>query len=63
MFGNITGGGTMSSKYDYNPTPYVAVIRKNLYKGATEVATEIYIIDPAYFYLNKKYFMSNAFCA
>ena len=27
MFGNITGGGTISSKYDYNPTPYVTVIR------------------------------------
>lgn len=25
MFGNITGGGTISSKYDYNPTPYVSV--------------------------------------
>lgn len=23
MFGNITGGGAISSKYDYNPTPYV----------------------------------------
>ena len=23
MFGNVTGGGTISSKYDYNPTPYV----------------------------------------
>ncbi len=23
MFGNITGGGTISSKEDYNPTPYV----------------------------------------
>ena len=23
MFGNITGGGTISSKSDYNPTPYV----------------------------------------
>ncbi len=23
MFGNITGGGTISSKKDYNPTPYV----------------------------------------
>ena len=23
MFGNITGGGTLSSKYDYAPTPYV----------------------------------------
>ncbi len=25
MFGNVTGGGTQSSKYDYNPTPYVNV--------------------------------------
>ena len=25
IFGNITGGGTISSKYNYNPTPYVAV--------------------------------------
>ena len=24
-FGNITGGGTLSSKWDYNPTAYVAV--------------------------------------
>ena len=27
MFGNITGGGKLSSKYDYNPTPYVEVVR------------------------------------
>ena len=26
MFGNVTGGGTLSSKYDYNPTPYVASV-------------------------------------
>ena len=25
MFGNITGGGTISSKNDYNPTDYVSV--------------------------------------
>lgn len=25
MFGNITGGGTISSKYDYNPTAYPTV--------------------------------------
>ena len=29
IFGNITGGGTISSKYDYNPTPYVEVARKS----------------------------------
>lgn len=26
MFGNITGGGQISSKYNYNPTPYVESI-------------------------------------
>lgn len=26
MFGNITGGGKISSKTDYNPTPYVPVV-------------------------------------
>ncbi|MBQ8388872.1 MAG: hypothetical protein IJX46_08110 [Clostridia bacterium] len=26
IFGNVTGGGKLSSKYDYNPTPYIAVI-------------------------------------
>ena len=26
MFGNVTGGGTISSKTNYNPTPYVEVI-------------------------------------
>ncbi len=25
IFGNVTGGGTLSSKEDYNPTPYVEV--------------------------------------
>ena len=31
MFGNITGGGTISSKVDYNPTPYVQTYRKDLF--------------------------------
>ena len=26
MFGNVTGGGVLSSKYNYNPTPYVPVV-------------------------------------
>ena len=30
MFGNITGGGTLSSKYDYNPTDYVQIYLENL---------------------------------
>jgi len=29
-FGNITGGGTISSKYDYNPTNYVEVALQKL---------------------------------
>ena len=30
MFGNITGGGKLSSKYDYNPTPYVPVVNGSI---------------------------------
>lgn len=35
MFGNITGGGTISSKYDYNPTDYVPTVNAPLprYQG------------------------------
>lgn len=33
MFGNVTGGGKLSSKYDYNPTPYVPVVRRDLVNG------------------------------
>lgn len=31
MFGNITGGGTISSKVDYNPTPYVPTARQDFF--------------------------------
>lgn len=31
MFGNITGGGSISSKTDYNPTDYVPTVRKDFY--------------------------------
>lgn len=30
MFGNITGGGKISSKKEYNPTPYVPSVRASL---------------------------------
>lgn len=30
IFGNITGGGSISSKSNYNPTPYVAVLNRDL---------------------------------
>ena len=36
IFGNITGGGVLSSKANYNPTPYVQVARRDLtLKGQT----------------------------
>ena len=38
IFGNVTGGGTISSKYDYNPTPYVPVVRHDLVTGEREQA-------------------------
>ena len=30
MFGNVTGGGTLSSKTDYAPTPYVPVVMSSI---------------------------------
>ena len=40
MFGNITGGGTISSKYDYNPTPYVPVALASLKVTRSMTGTE-----------------------
>ena len=46
MFGNITGGGKLSSKSDYNPTPYVPTALTDL-KIASQIDTVsiIYYID------------------
>ncbi len=64
MFGNITGGGTISSKYNYNPTDYVAVVRKNLFKDTTENAsTTIEYVEVAFVYFNKKYYFDSTICA
>ena len=41
MFGNITGGGKISSKYDYNPTPYVPSVLAPL--GAKGAVCEVII--------------------
>lgn len=46
IFGNVTGGGTISSKYDYNPTPYVEVVRVPIYDNEV-----VYII---YYYIPKE---------
>ncbi len=40
MFGNITGGGKISSKYDYNPTPYV----ETAYSAFSGAAAAAYVI-------------------
>lgn len=57
MFGNITGGGVISSKYNYNPTPYVPVImaafRKTESVQTAQIAT--YIITLAYVDSSKLY--------
>lgn len=62
MFGNITGGGTISSKYDYNPSPYVEVVRRNLYNGTTE-SVRIEYVEIAFAYFDKKYYFENIVCA
>ncbi len=46
LFGNVTGGGTISSKYDYNPTPYVEVQRQSLLPSSAAQITHIYIMIP-----------------
>ena len=44
MFGNVTGGGTLSSKYNYNPTPYVRVVHASL--KTTKVINVVYYYVP-----------------
>ncbi len=53
MFGNITGGGELSSKKKYNPTPYVMVVREELPQaGKTEAVAYYYFYDPKQYWLN-----------
>ena len=42
IFGNITGGGTLSSKYNYNPTSYPQVVREGI--GAISVTVIYYYL-------------------
>ncbi len=49
MFGNITGGGTISSKTDCNPTPYVPVARRDFVTG--EAAPTVRVV--VYYYVPK----------
>ncbi len=43
-FGNITGGGTISSKYDYNPTPYVPVVNGTLTARSARILPVLYAL-------------------
>ncbi len=45
MFGNVTGGGTLSSKYDCNPTPYVETVLATLPQSVK--AMTVWVILPA----------------
>ncbi len=49
MFGNITGGGTLSSKNDCNPTPYVEVVRAPLIV-VENIPTETKTAEIIYFF-------------
>ena len=46
IFGNITGGGTLSSKYDCNPTPYVEVAHTSFVyaDGTPAMRVEVVVI-------------------
>ena len=55
MFGNITGGGKLSSKTNYNPTPYVMVVWEPLVKSEPAAQTILYYYDAP-----KEYFLCAA---
>ncbi len=44
MFGNITGGGAISSKTNCNPTPYVPVVHRDLVSGVSEQARAVTLV-------------------
>lgn len=60
MFGNITGGGKISSKSDYNPTPYVPTVKKNFLDGFSDYVqkTEAKIIGISYYELKYLFFVN-----
>ena len=42
MFGNITGGGVISSKYNCNPTPYVPVVNAPIATRSGRILAVLY---------------------
>ena len=49
MFGNVTGGGSLSSKTDYNPTPYVPSVMGSLKKTAPAARSDALPMTVLYF--------------
>jgi hypothetical protein len=43
IFGNITGGGKISDKYNCNPTPYVPVARRDFVTGEAAPAASVVV--------------------
>jgi hypothetical protein len=39
----VTGGGTLSSKYDYNPTSYVETVHASIAKDLAIVVVYYYV--------------------
>ncbi len=57
MFGNVTGGGELSSKQNYNPTPYVPTVMASLKVESAEILPEgiyISVILPEDLYYKKR---------
>ena len=52
MFGNVTGGGELSSKKNYNPTPYVETVWEELPKVESETTVYYYFYDPKQYFIN-----------
>lgn len=55
MFGNVTGGGTLSSEYDYNPTPYVKVYYGTLTQQGWNGPLDLPVIPAAYWSDERRY--------
>lgn len=50
MFGNITGGGTISSRTDYNPTDYVPVYRGTIERSSAPASIAVIFFDKRYLF-------------
>ena len=49
MFGNITGGGQLSSNTNCNPTPYVEVVRTSVKNGIQQISVVYYYVPKSEF--------------